>query len=179
MNALPLQLDKISPANPILITGPTADLVTVLNGGWSYTWQGSMPDMYPEHYRNKTILQSLMNKIPNNAITYFPMPSFQQLPDINSLLNAANAASYIIVCLGEHTYTETPGNINQLTLDDAQLELVEKIRSRTGVPIITVLVEGRPRIIRRIVNISSAIIMMYLPGMQGYVFFLLCLILSL
>ncbi|CAF1575647.1 unnamed protein product, partial [Adineta ricciae] len=69
--------------------------------------------------------------------------------------------------LGEQAYTETPGNIDDLTLDEAQLQLVEAIRNRTQVPIITVLVQGRPRIIRRIVSLSSAILMMYLPGMEG------------
>jgi beta-glucosidase len=140
-----------------------------LNGGWSYTWQGTDESIYPKNLTNKTILESFRTRLGSTKVDYFNSSTFNQLLNIDDLLNAAEGASYILVCLGEQAYTETPGNINDLTLDDAQLQLVEQIRNRTQVPIITVLVEGRPRIIRRIVDLSSSIVMMYLPGMEGYV----------
>ena len=140
-----------------------------MNGGWSYTWQGNDQSIYPRNLTNKTIAESFRTRLGTTRMDYFNSSVFNQLFNVDDLLAAAESASYILVCLGEQAYTETPGNINDLTLDDAQLQLVELIRNRTQVPIITVLVEGRPRIIRRIVDLSSAIVMMYLPGMEGYV----------
>ena len=168
-NVLPLQESNITDTKKILITGPTSNVLTSLNGGWSYTWQGNDQSVYPQNYTTKTILESFRTRLGSTKIDYFNSSSFDQLFNIDNLLNAAQSASYIIVCLGEQAYTETPGNINDLILDEAQLSLVEQIRNRTQVPIITVLVEGRPRIIRRIVSLSSAIVMMYLPGMEGSV----------
>ncbi|CAF2591523.1 unnamed protein product [Rotaria sp. Silwood2] len=166
-NVLPLDNTRITETNKLLITGPTSNVLTSLNGGWSYTWQGDDQSIYPKNLTNKTILESFRTRLGSAKVDYYNSSSFSQLYNIDDLLNAAQSASYILVCLGEQAYTETPGNINDLTLDNAQLELVEQIKSRTQVPIITVLVQGRPRIIRRIVNISSAILMMYLPGMEG------------
>ncbi|CAF1192726.1 unnamed protein product [Adineta steineri] len=166
-NLLPLSIDRISEANKLVITGPTANTLTSLNGGWSYTWQGTDETIYPRNLTNKTILESFRTRLGTSNIDYYAGSSFNTLFNIDNLLNAVQQASYILVCLGEQAYTETPGNINDLTLDEAQLQLVELIKSRTSVPIITVLVEGRPRIIRRIVDLSSAIVMMYLPGMEG------------
>ena len=140
-----------------------------MNGGWSYTWQGTDQSVYPANLTNKTILESFRTRLGTTRVDYFNSSVFDQLLNVDDLLTAVENASYVLVCLGEHPYTETPGNIDDLTLDDAQLQLVELIRNRTQAPIITVLVEGRPRIIRRIVDLSSAIVMMYLPGMEGYV----------
>ena len=168
-NILPLDETKINETKKVLITGPTSNILTSLNGGWSYTWQGNDEGIYPKNLSNKTILESIRARLGSERIDYHDSSSFDQLYDLDSLLKAAQNASYILVCLGEQAYTETPGNINDLTLDNAQLELVERIKDHTQVPIITVLVEGRPRIIRRIVDLSSAIIMMYIPGMEGYV----------
>ncbi len=169
-NTLPLIETNITSNATLLITGPTANLLTSLNGGWSYTWQDNDESIYPSNLTNKTILQSIIKYLGPSKVQYLNSTTFNQIIDLNKVLDALENASYILVCLGEQPYTETPGNINDLTLDDAQLQLVEQIRSRTNKPIITVLVEGRPRIIRRIVDLSSAIIMMYLPGMEGFVF---------
>ncbi|CAF0977862.1 unnamed protein product [Adineta steineri] len=166
-NLLPLSIDRISEINKLVITGPTANTLTSLNGGWSYTWQGTDETIYPRNLTNKTILESFRTRLGTSNIDYYAGSSFNTLFNIDNLLNAVEQASYILVCLGEQAYTETPGNINDLTLDEAQLQLVEEIKKRTSVPIITVLAEGRPRIIRRIVDLSSAIVMMYLPGMEG------------
>jgi beta-glucosidase len=169
-NTLPLIETNITPDAPLLITGPTANILTSLNGGWSYTWQGDNESIYPTNFTNKTILESIKNYLGSSKVQYFNSTTFNQIIDLNKVLDASENASYILVCLGEQAYAETPGNINDLILDDAQLQLVEQLRNRTNKPIITVLVEGRPRIIRRIVDLSSAIIMMYLPGMEGFVF---------
>jgi beta-glucosidase len=168
-NVLPLDNNRITATNKLVITGPTSNVLTSLNGGWSYTWQGNDQSVYPANLTNKTILESLRTRLGSAKLDYYNSSTFNQLFNIDDLLNAAQTASYIIVCLGEQSYTETPGNIDDLTLDEAQLQLVERIRNRTQVPIITVLVQGRPRIIRRIVDLSSAIVMAYLPGMEGYV----------
>ncbi|CAF1005287.1 unnamed protein product [Rotaria sordida] len=166
-NTLPLDITRITETNKLLITGPTSNVLTSLNGGWSYTWQGNDESIYPKNLTDKTILESFRKRLGSAKIDYYNSSSFDQLFNIDNLLNAAQSASYILVCLGEKAYTETLGNINDLTLDNAQLQLVEQIRNRTQVPIIIVLVQGRPRIIRRIVDMSSAILTMYLPGMEG------------
>ena len=166
---LPLDERQITQTSKLIITGPTANVLTSLNGGWSYTWQGDNADIYPRNLTDKTILESFRKRLGSDKIAYFNSSSFDQLYNIDTLLTEAANAAYILVCLGEKAYTETPGNINDLILDDAQLTLVEAIRNRTTAPIITVLVQGRPRIIRRIVDKSSAILMAYLPGMEGYV----------
>ena len=168
-NMLPLDRMIITETNKLLITGPTSDLLTSLNGGWSYTWQGTDKTIYPSNLTNKTIVESFRTRLASTKIAYFNSSSFDQLYDIGDLLSAAQNASYIVVCLGENAYTETLGNINDLTLDNAQLQLVLAIKNYTNVPIIIVLVQGRPRIIRPIVDISSAILMAYIPGMEGYV----------
>lgn len=169
-NVLPFDASKITATNKLLITGPTSDVLTSLNGGWSYTWQGNNAAIYPRNLTNKTILGSFGKRLGPEKIAHFNGSSFNQLYDLTGLLDAAKNASYILVCLGEQSYTETPGNINDLELDEAQLQLVEQIKNRTQTPIITVLVQGRPRIIRRIADLSAGIIMMYLPGMEGYVY---------
>lgn len=179
-NVLPMDNTKITETNKLLITGPTSNVLSSLNGGWTYTWAGHGPDVYPLNYTNKTILESFRSRLGSTKIDYFNSSSFDQLYNIDALLNATKTASYILVCLGEESYTETPGNINDLTLDEAQLQLVEQIKNHTQVPIIIALAQGRPRLIHRIVNLASAIIMMFLPGMEGYVksfFFLIFIIL--
>ena len=162
-------MNQITETKKLVITGPTSNVLTSLNGGWSYTWQGNDQSIYPQNLITKTILESFRTRLGSSKVDYYNSSTFNQLLDLDNLLNAVQNADYIIVCLGEQAYTETPGNIDDLTLDEAQLQLVEAIRNRTQAPIITVLVEGRPRIIRRIVSLSSAILMMYLPGMEGYV----------
>ena len=164
-NVLPLDYTKITETNKLIITGPTSNTLSSLNGGWSYRDDPS----YPENYTNKTILEAFRTRLGSSKIDYYNSSSFNQLYNIDNLLNASKTASYILVCLGERAYKETDGNINDLTLDDAQLELVERIKNSTQTPIILALSQGRPRLIHRIVDLVSGIIMMFLPGMEGYV----------
>jgi beta-glucosidase len=148
----------------VLVTGPTANSRAYLNGGWSYTWQGDDEFYYPK--KNKTILQAIQDKIGKKHVLYAPGATVTKLKKISSALKYANQSDVIVACLGEASYCETPGNINDLTLPGAQLELVKQL-AETGKPIILVLVEGRPRIIRPIVNKVKAVLMAYLPGPYG------------
>jgi beta-glucosidase len=166
-NTLPFQSDKITASKPLIIAGPTSNVLTSLNGGWSYTWQGNDQSIYPSNLTSKTILESFRSRLGADKISYFNSSSFNQLFDLTDLLEAVKNANYVLLCLGEQAYTETPGNINDLTLDEAQLQLVERVRSQTQSPIIVALAQGRPRIIDRIVDLVDGLVMMYLPGMEG------------
>lgn len=156
---LPLAKDR-----RVLVTGPTANMLSVLNGGWTITWQGDREDLYPKD--KPTILRAVESAAGKQNVTYVPGASFDKEIDIAAAVRAAAASDVVIACLGEKAYCETPGNIDDLTLDEAQLRLVEAL-AKTGKPVVTVLAEGRPRVIRRIVPLSGAIVMAYLPGEEG------------
>ncbi len=156
---LPLKKDA-----RVLITGPTANLLSSLNGGWTITWQGNEDDRYPKN--KPTILKGIQEAIGKEHVVYRPGTTFDAPLDIPSAVAAAETADVVIACLGEKAYCETPGNINDLTLDDAQLSLVEAL-AKTHTPIVLVLAEGRPRLIHRIVNHATAIVLAYLPGIEG------------
>lgn len=156
---------SITETNQLLITGSTCNLLTPSSGVWSYTWQETDQTIYPSNLTNKAIVESFRTHLGSTKIVYLNGSSFDQLDDFYDLLNAAKNARLILVCFGENAYTETLGNINDLTLDNAQLQLVIAMKNRTDIRITKVLVLGRARIIRPIVDASSAILMAYLPGM--------------
>jgi len=158
-NLLPLAKNK-----KVLVTGPTATSLVPLNGGWTYTWQGTEEALYPKD--KNTILEAIEEKVGKQNLTYIPGTSFDKEIDIQSVVEGSKNADVAIVCLGENAYCETPGNINDLTLPKAQLKLAEALE-QTGIPVVLVLVEGRPRIINRIVDDAGAILMAYLPGNEG------------
>src|SRR6266404_1618883 len=147
----------------ILITGPTANSLISLNNGWTYVWQGNNEALYPKD--RQTILQAIQTKAGNNA-TYVPGVTFDKEIDIPAAVNAARDADVAVVCVGESSYAETPGNITDLTLSDTQLKLAQAIEA-TGKPVVLVLVEGRPRIINRITDGAQAILMAYNPSNEG------------
>ncbi len=157
-NVLPLNAES-----NILVTGPTAHLKSVLNGGWSYVWQGNEERLYPKD--DPTLLQAIRARA-KGKVTYVPGADFEQAKESDRALAAAKKADVIVACLGEPAYCETPGNINDLSLPAAQIDLVRKLEE-TGKPVVIVLLEGRPRIIRPIVEKARGIIMGYLPGPQG------------
>ncbi|MBN1126986.1 MAG: glycoside hydrolase family 3 C-terminal domain-containing protein [Sedimentisphaerales bacterium] len=157
-NLLPLASDK-----KVLVTGPTADLISVMNGGWTITWQGDREDLYPAE--KLTVLEAIQAKIGAGNVQYVPGP-FDQASDLNAILEVARQADVAIVCLGEKTYCETPGNIDDLNLPDAQKNLVEAI-TRANVPLVAVLLEGRPRLLGSVAEQADAIVMGYLPGQEG------------
>ncbi|UCG59373.1 MAG: glycoside hydrolase family 3 C-terminal domain-containing protein [Phycisphaerales bacterium] len=156
---LPLQRKQ-----KVLVAGPAANKLSLLNSGWTITWQGENEDLYPQE--KKTILEAIQDKAGASNVTYIEGVTFDEEVDIAAAVSAAQDADTIIACLGEPTYCETPGNIDDLTMSRPQLELIERLAG-TGKPIVLVLVEGRPRVIRTIVDDVQAVLMAYLPGMEG------------
>ena len=157
----------------ILLTGPNADNMRTLNGGWSYTWQGhgaARPE-YTEQYN--TIYEALSQKFEN--LTYVPGVTYNLMSgskwkfdeaNIKPAVAAARRSDVIIACIGENSYCETPGNDNDLDLSDNQKALVKALAA-TVRPIILILNEGRPRIINDIENLASAVVDIMLPGNYG------------
>ena len=156
----------------ILLTGPNANQMRCLNGGWSYTWQGSRAEDLAERYN--TIYEALCNKygkeniILEQGVTYNEAGAYWQEnePQIDRAVNAAAQADVIIACIGENSYTETPGNLTDLWLSENQRNLVKAL-ARTGKPIIMVLNEGRPRLIADIEPLAQAVVDILLPGNYG------------
>jgi len=156
---LPLSKDR-----KVLVTGPSANKLSLLNSGWTLTWQGDNEELYPAD--KHTILEAIQAKLGAENVTYVQGTTFDETIDIPGAVRAAQDVDAVIACIGEPTYCETPGNITDLTLTAPQLDLVEAL-GKTGKPIILVLVEGRPRVIRTIVDDADAILQAYLPGMEG------------
>ena len=158
-NILPLAKDA-----KILVTGPTANKLAVLNSGWTITWQGNDESLYPKDKDN--ILQAIEKKFGKNNVTFVPGTNFNAEIDVAAAVKAAEQASVVVLCLGEEAYCETPGNITDLTLPRAQINLAQALQ-KTGKPIVLVLAEGRPRLIREIEEKTNAILAAFLPGMEG------------
>ena len=166
-NLLPLAKGK-----KILLTGPNANSMRCLNGGWSYTWQGSNAEDCSEPYN--TILEAFINKfgaaniIYEAGVTYNEKGNWweENAPEIEKAVAAAAQADYIVACIGENSYCETPGNLNDLTLFANQRHLVQAL-AKTGKPIILILNEGRPRIINDIVPLAKAVVDVMLPSNYG------------
>jgi beta-glucosidase len=148
----------------ILVTGPDANSLIPLNNGWTYTWQGDREDAYPND--RATILKAIQQKIGADHVDYVPGTTLDKEIDIAKAAEAASKADAVVVCIGEWAYAETPGNIADLSLPTAQLDLVQRILE-TKKPIILVLTEGRPRIIRSVADSAQAIVMAYNPGNEG------------
>ena len=154
----------------ILVTGPNANSLRTLNGGWSYTWQGSADAFAPQY---NTILEAMQARF--NRVTYVPGVEYdnalgswqsENASGIAKAVAAARMADVIVACVGENTYCETPGNMNDLNLSANQKELVKKLAA-TGKPVILVLNEGRPRIIGDIEPLAKAIVDVMLPSNYG------------
>jgi beta-glucosidase len=148
----------------VLVTGPTADSLVSLNNGWSYTWQGAKSELYPKD--RLTIRGAIEARVGKQNISYVPGSTLDKEVNITEAVEAARNADVAVVCIGEGAYAETPGNIEDLTLDEAQLKLAAAV-SATGKPVVIVLVEGRPRIISRIADGAHAILLAYNPGNEG------------
>lgn len=156
----------------ILVTGPNANSMRTLNGGWSYSWQGEKTEEFAQGYN--TILEAMRNKFGEGNVRYaagveYKMDGqyFEELPpQIGQAVAAASGVDYIVLCVGENSYCETPGNLEELVLSENQTALAKALL-KTGKPVILVLNEGRPRIIRTIEPESKAIIQLYLPGNYG------------
>lgn len=166
-NILPLAKGK-----KILVTGPNANQMRCLNGGWSYTWQGHRTDEFAQQYN--TIYEALCNEYGQQnvvlcqGVTYNEQGKYweENTPDIEAAVRAAKDVDIIVACIGENSYTETPGNLSDLTLSQNQRDLVKAL-SQTGKPIVLILNEGRPRIISDIVPLCQAVVDILLPGNYG------------
>ncbi len=156
----------------ILLTGPNANQMRCLNGGWSYTWQGSRAEDLAERYN--TIYEALCNKygkenvILEQGVTYNEEGAYydENAPEIDKAVSAAAQADVIIACIGENSYCETPGNLTDLWLSENQRNLVKALH-KTDKPILLILNEGRPRLITDIEPLASAIVDIFLPGNYG------------
>ena len=148
----------------ILVTGPTADMLSVLNGGWTYTWQGNIEKIYPQD--KLTVREAVEQKAGKENVIYVPGTEFDREIDIAAAVEGLKKSDVAIVCLGEMTYCETPGNIDDLNLPEAQCKLFEQLAALKK-PVILVMIEGRPRLITRIEGLASGILMGYLPGNEG------------
>ena len=166
-NILPLQHGK-----KILLTGPNANQMRCLDGGWSYTWQGHRTDEFAGKYN--TIYEAFCNQygkenvILNQGVTYNEKGKYweENEPQIQGAVDAAKNVDVIVACIGENSYTETPGNLTDLWLSENQRNLVKEL-SKTGKPVILVLNEGRPRLIADIEPLAQGIIDILIPGNMG------------
>lgn len=166
-NILPLQHSK-----KILLTGPNANQMRCLDGGWSYTWQGHRADEFAGKYN--TIYEAFCNEygkenvILNQGVTYNEKGKYweENEPQILGAVAAAKDADVIVACIGENSYTETPGNLTDLWLSENQRNLVKAL-AQTGKPVILVLNEGRPRLIADIEPLAQGIIDILIPGNMG------------
>jgi len=156
----------------ILLTGPNANQMRCLDGGWSYTWQGHLTDQFASQYN--TIYEALCNEygkdniLLRQGVTYNEKGKYyeENEPDIASAVRAADSADVVIACIGENSYTETPGNLSDLTLSANQRSLVTALEA-TGKPVVLILNEGRPRIVADIVPKAKAVVDIFLPGNYG------------
>ena len=156
----------------ILVTGPNANSMRTLNGGWSYSWQGEKTELFAEKYN--TIFEALKNKFGEGNVKHVPGVEYkmdgqyfeENPPQIGAAVAAASGVDYIVLCVGENSYCETPGNLDELTLSENQTALAKALL-KTGKPVILVLNEGRPRLIRSIEPETKAVIQLYLPGNYG------------
>lgn len=166
-NILPLQHGK-----KILLTGPNANQMRCLDGGWSYTWQGHRADEFAGKYN--TIYEAFCNVygkenvILNQGVTYNEKGKYweENEPQIQGAVAAAKDADVIVACIGENSYTETPGNLTDLWLSENQRNLVKAL-AQTGKPVVLVLNEGRPRLIADIEPLAQGIINIFIPGNMG------------
>ncbi len=173
-NILPISKNK-----KVLVTGPSADSLIALNSGWTWTWQGSEPSLYPPG--KLTIQKAIEAKLGKANFKFVQGTRFIQQPNasrvssptmtddevnVKKAVDEARNSDVVVLCLGEGTYTETPGNITDLALSETQLNFADAIIA-TGKPVVLVLAEGRPRLISRIANKISAILLAYYPSNEG------------
>jgi len=166
-NTLPLRANA-----KVLVTGPNANSMRTLNGGWTYTWQGDKTDEYATRYN--TILEALQQKLGAGNVVYEPGVTYKipgryfedTIMNIEAAVQAAAHVDYVLLCIGENSYTETPGNTNDLSLSANQITLANAL-IKTGKPVVLILNEGRPRIISHIEPGAAAIVDVFLPGNFG------------
>ncbi|WP_228779182.1 glycoside hydrolase family 3 N-terminal domain-containing protein [Methylobacter sp. BlB1] len=155
---LPLKKDA-----SILVAGPTANLLSVMNGGWTITWQGDSESLYPQD--KLTVFEALQTKSAGK-VTYVGGQAFDDPIDVDKVVAEAQNHDYVLLALGEKPYTETPGNIDSLMLDQKQIDLANAV-IEAGKPVILLMLGGRPRVITAIAEKVPGVILGFLPGMEG------------
>ena len=167
--------------NKILVTGPNGDSMRTLNGAWTYSWQGEKTDFFAGDHN--TIYEAIKNKFTDSDVKYIPgvtypinedydkEPKFeyydQYVDQKKEAIKYANEeADIIVLCLGENTYTEKPGDLNDINLNRLQIDFANEI-IKSGKPVVLVLNIGRPRLISEIESKVNAVINIYLPGNFG------------
>lgn len=166
------QLLPLKKETRILLTGPNANSMRCLNGGWSYSWSGDRADEFAQPYH--TIYEALRNTFGADQVMYEPGVTWREngnwweekTPEIGKAVAAASRADVIVACIGENSYCETPGNLDDLHLSRNQVELIQSL-SRTGKPIILILNEGRPRLVHEIEPLAEAVVDILLPSNYG------------
>lgn len=156
----------------ILLTGPNANSMRTLNGGWSYSWQGEKTDDFAADYH--TIYEAMQQQFGVENVNFVPGVTYkshglyweENEPDYAAAIAAAQEVDYIVACVGENSYCETPGNLTDLNLSAQQKELIRQLAT-TGKPIILILNEGRPRLVADIEPLCQAVVNIMLPGNSG------------
>lgn len=156
----------------ILVCGPNADTMRGLSGGWTYSWQGSKVEHFSEPYN--TILEAMRGRFGAESVIYEPGVEYdfdadwhvEKEPRIERAVARAAEVDYIVVCVGENSYAETQGSTKDLNLSENQKALVRALAA-TGKPLVLILNEGRPRIIRDIEPLAGAIVDIMLPSNYG------------
>ena len=162
----------LNKSSKILITGPNANSMRTLNGAWTYSWQGEKVEEFAGQYN--TILEAMENKIGKENVSFVPGVSYKMsgkyweeyADEMEEAIAVAKNVDIVLLCLGENSYTETPGNLSDLYLSDLQTELAQKLAT-TGKTIVLILNEGRPRVISKFEKKMSAVVQTYLPGNFG------------
>ncbi len=166
-NLLPLRANS-----KILVTGPNSNSMRTLNGGWSYSWQGEKTEQFASKYN--TILEAVQNRFGVENVKFAEGVAYKMngkyfedsVVDINETVRAAGESDYILLCVGENSYTEKPGDLNDLNLSLNQQLLIESM-IKTGKPVILILNEGRPRNISKFEPNVASVLQLFLPGNYG------------
>ncbi len=156
----------------ILVVGPNGNTMRSLNGGWTYSWQGEKADEFAGEHN--TIFEAMAQEFGRENVSYVAGVEYEKaieyykekLVDFEKVVPAAQQSDVVILCLGENSYTEGPGNLNDLQLSDRQIELAREV-AKAGKPVVLVLNEGRPRVIAKIEPLCDGVLQTYLPGNYG------------
>lgn len=154
----------LAPGTRVLLTGPGAQSLAALHGAWTYSWQGTTEELYPR--TAWTLLQALLSRAGSSFVTYVPGSDYEKEVDIAAAVRASRGVDVAVVALAEKPSAEKPGDINDLDLPEAQMRLVRAIAA-TGKPVVIVLIENRPRIVRDAVDSAAAVVLAYQPGPFG------------
>ena len=156
----------LADSQDVLVTGPTAHSMQSLHNGWSYTWQGggAAQKMFPDE--RPTLMEAIRANLGEDRTTYVPGATLTSPKRMEDAVAAAQSADVAVVALGEGAYAETPGNLTDMALPDAQRTLLRRI-SETGTPVVLALIQGRPRLLDDTADLPDAVLTAYNPGPEG------------